>query len=200
MKNIVGEEIVRLLNGFKSQRSERENLCLTLHFVVFDLQRAIHDLVKLRHIRAASALLRVVFESHVKALWLENCASEEQVTQFKKDNVKSSVNSRNSITLHEMIEQIEQAKPNLNGSLMKFKDIHWKGLNSLTHSGTMQLIGFSALENIHSASIEDREKTLIDFSNRFAISSLGNVGRLIESVEVLKTYISLSKTVLGNYI
>ncbi|MGS0725113.1 DUF6988 family protein [Shewanella sp. 0m-11] len=81
----------------------------------------------------ASALLRVLFEAHVKGIWLYSCATDEQISQFKKDSVKSEINPKWDLKLHEMINGIETKMPHLNGTLRKFKKAHWKGLNSLTH-------------------------------------------------------------------
>ena len=39
----------------------------------------------------------------------------------------------------EMISHIETTIPHLDGTLNKFKEGHWKVLNCLTHTGTMQL-------------------------------------------------------------
>jgi len=72
VKNVVGLEILEVLDEMKSGKDERANLSLTLHFVVFDTQRAIFDLIKSNHFGTSSALLRVLFETHVKAEWLQH--------------------------------------------------------------------------------------------------------------------------------
>ncbi|EPW6767472.1 DUF6988 family protein, partial [Vibrio vulnificus] len=155
--------------------------------------RAIYDLVKLKHLGAASALLRVLFETHIKAEWIKLCASEKQVAQFKRDGVKSAIKPKNAINFQEMIADLESKKPHLNGSLQTFKDYHWKGLNSFTHSGTMQLMQFQGSLDV----TEEPESNTIDFANRFAISSLGSVGELLKDINVLKKHISLADRFLG---
>jgi predicted peroxiredoxin len=137
MKNVTGTEILAVIDGMKVQNSDRVTMSIMLHDVVFDNQRAIFDLVSLGHIRSASALLRVVFEAHVKGIWMYSCATDKQISQFKKDSVKSTVKPKCGITFNEMISDIEAELPHLNGTLSEFKKKHWKGLNCLTHSGTM---------------------------------------------------------------
>ncbi|EOV0048300.1 DUF5677 domain-containing protein [Vibrio vulnificus] len=193
MNNVVGIEILESLKEMKPELNERDNLSLMLHFVVFDTQRAIYDLVKLKHLGAASALLRVLFETHIKAEWIKLCASEKQVAQFKRDGVKSAIKPKNAINFQEMIADLESKKPHLNGSLQTFKDYHWKGLNSFTHSGTMQLMQFQGSLDV----TEEPESNTIDFANRFAISSLGSVGELLKDINVLKKHISLADRFLG---
>ncbi|AEH35308.1 hypothetical protein DEB41_17440 [Vibrio anguillarum] len=193
LNNDVGIEILESLKDMKPDLNERDNLSLMLHFVVFDTQRAIFDLVRLKHLGAASALLRVLFESHIKAEWLKVCASEKQIEQFKRDSVKSAKNSKYSISFQEMIADLEKKKPHLKGSLQAFKDYHWKGLNSFTHSGSMQLVQFQrGLDGI-----EETGSNTIDFANRFAISSLGSVGELLKDINVLQRHISLADRFLG---
>ncbi|HBC3992706.1 TPA: hypothetical protein KD874_004242 [Vibrio parahaemolyticus] len=193
LSNVVGIEILESLKEMKPELNERDNLSLMLHLVVFDTQRAIYDLVKLKHLGAASALLRVLFETHIKAEWIKMCASEKQVAQFKRDSVKSAIKPKNAIKFQEMIADLESKKPHLNGSLQTFKDYHWKGLNSFTHSGTMQLMQFQGSLDV----TEEPESNTIDFANRFAINSLGSVGELLKDINVLKKHISLADRFLG---
>lgn len=193
LNNVVGIEIIESLKDMNPELNERGNLSLMLHFVVFDTQRAIYDLVGLRHFGAASALLRVLFETHIKAEWLMLCATEKQVEQFKRDSVKSASKPKNGINFQEMIADLESKKPNLNGSLQAFKDNHWKGLNSFTHSGAMQLMQFQGSRD----ATEDTGSNTIDFANRFAINSLGSVGELLKDINVLKKHISLADRFLG---
>ena len=182
-------EIVEILKNKGKGETEAENSSLMLHLFVFDMQRAIFDLVSLKHSGAASALLRVLFEAHIKAEWVRICATEEQLHQFKKDNVKSTINPKKDITFGEMVSQLEEAKPNLDGAILEFKKHHWKGLNSYTHAGVLQLIQFSQGQEKK----EDLLNNAIDFSSRFSIASLGSVGKILKSEEILSKYINLSE-------
>lgn len=76
---------------------------------------------------------------------------------------------------------------------MEFKKYHWKGLNSFTHAGSLQLMQFSQSET----NKENLLNTAIDFSNRFTIASLGSVGKILRSEEVLSKYIHLAEKYLS---
>ena len=197
MENIVGEAILDALEDMDSGSSERANFSLMLHFVVFDTQRAIFDLIVLKHFGAASALLRVLLESHIKAQWLNLCATDKQIEQFKKDNVKSKINKKYNVTIKEMVEQIEEIKPHLNGSFREFQKYHWKGLNSFTHSGTMQLRKFTNSTEGYLESMESLAASIQDFSNRLAIGSLGETGSILCNNKIKKTYLELADSILG---
>ncbi|MBM7456858.1 hypothetical protein HNR62_002760 [Oceanisphaera litoralis] len=190
MENIIALEISDSLKGEDFKLCEKDNLALRLHFIVFDTQRAIFDLIQLKHVGAASALLRVLFEAHIKAEWLKHCASEKQVSQFKRDRVKSTNKSQEDMLFQEMIDELEEFKPHLNGTLKQFKDHHWKGLNNFTHSGTKQLMQYSKNRS------NSRAEETINFANRFAIASLGSVALMLNSINVNHTYFSLAERFL----
>lgn len=197
MKNITGIEISAVIDGMKVNNSDRETMSIMLHDVVFDNQKAIYDLVSLGHLGPASALLRVLFEAHVKGVWLYSCATDEQISQFKKDSIKSEINPKWYIKFQEMIDAIEAKMPHLNGTLRKFNDDHWKGLNSFTHSGIMQFSYEFVDGEMRRKYSSDLPTTLLCFSERFAISSLGNVGKIVGSVDIIKCSIKLSHERLG---
>lgn len=197
MENLTGTEISAVIDGMKIHTSDRVMMSIMLHDVVFDNQKAIFDLVFLGHTRPASALLRVIFEAHVKGVWLYSCATEEQVFQFKQDRVKSISNPKRDITINEIVSAIETRMPHLNGTLSGFKERYWKGLNCLTHSGTMQFSYEFIDDEMKGQYSSDYSKSLLDFSDRFAISSLGYVGKIVGCEKIIKCSLKLSKERFG---
>ncbi|NOX75915.1 MAG: hypothetical protein GXP17_04730 [Gammaproteobacteria bacterium] len=185
MENITGTKISAITNGMRVKNSDRTTLSIMLHDVVFENQRAIFDLVQLRHIGSASALLRVLFEAHIKGVWLYLCATEKQVSQLKKDSIKSTIKPKKSIHLTEMINAIEKEMPHLNGALKKFKENHWKGLNSLTHSGIMQFSYTFSGGKMTKKYSSEYSNSILEFSERFAIMSLGEVGKIAENINII---------------
>jgi hypothetical protein len=197
MENTTGAKIISALDGMDVKNVERDKFSIMLNDVVFDNQRAIFDLVKLGHLGAASALLRVLFEAHVKAIWIYSCASDKQISQFKKDRVKSRTKPKDNIQFQEMISDIETELPYYKDSISKFKEHHWKGLNSLTHSGVMQF-SYQFKDGVMSKKYQaDFSNTLLEFSERFAILSLGNVGKIVGDIEIVKLHIELAQERLG---
>ncbi|MFT6920476.1 MAG: hypothetical protein ACJA2G_003126 [Cognaticolwellia sp.] len=184
MENITGIKISAAIDGMKLKNSDRMKLTVMLHDVVFENQRAIFDLVHLGHLGPASALLRVLFEAHVKSIWLYDCATDKQIAQFKKDKIK--------LKFKDFISQIETKMPHLNGTLSKFKSNHWDGLNSLTHSGAKQFsYEFTNEEMIRQYS-DDYPQALLDFSERFAILSLHSLGIIIGDTNIINCYNKLT--------
>lgn len=191
MKNVVGEGISSVIDGMKVPNVERAIISIMLHSVVFDTQKAIYDLVSLKNYTSASALLRVMFEAHVRGLWIYSCASNEQISQFKEEDLKSSTNPSKKLFFNEMVNDVEQANPQFNGSLMKFKENHWKGLNSLTHAGMKHCKYIFSKDEMVKSYSDSQVEMMIDFSNRFAIGSLAAVGKVTSDTTILKMAIGL---------
>ena len=191
MRNIVAESISNVINGMKVPNTDRAMISIMMHSVVFDSQRAIFELVKSGNFSSASALLRVMFEAHVKGMWIYSCASELQIKQFKKDALKSSIKPKNKLEFGEMVDDIERENPHLGGRLSAFKKHHWKGLNSLTHTGVLQCSYSFVNGEMKRIFPKSYDHTMLDFANRFSIGSLGDVGRITNDAEIIATAVQL---------
>jgi len=195
--NEIGELIRSSLDNVSFDNTKQNIAAVLLHDVVFDNQRAIHDLVRGDHIGAAAALLRVLFEAHVKAIWVERCATDSEVDMINCDSLKSRVHKRQNMTFQEMIDHIEIQNPALNGSLTKFKTDHWKGLNSLTHSGASQFRNRVKNGEIRKVFSGQLINEIIKFSDRFAIASFVYVSQILKDIDSMKNALALSKEKLN---
>jgi hypothetical protein len=80
---------------------------------------------------SAFALGRPIVEGMYRALWLNACATDEELERFKeKDEIK--------LTLAQMAEAIDLAH-NAGDFFQDLKKRSWKALNSYTHTGMLQL-------------------------------------------------------------
>jgi len=78
------------------------------------------------------ALLRILFESCVRGLWLHYIANKKEIQEYKKDKVK--------IKFDTMVESVESFIQVDSGPLSSLKNNSWKLMNSFTHSGFQHLI------------------------------------------------------------
>lgn len=171
------EDII-LNESSKRNMDEKEWVSYRLHCIVLENQLAIFDLVKEGHIGPAYALLRITFETHVKALWIYKCATDRHVKQFKEDKLTT-------MTLHKMIEDLESTDLGLEGSLKELKCDIWKKFNSYTHSGSMQI------NRIFEPNQYDQYP--IDFSTKVAISSFAAIGILLGNKRFLDHSIQIAE-------
>jgi hypothetical protein len=109
----------------------------TLLTVTIDHAQGIRILLDKGAYPSAAALMRVVFETYIRAMWLWECANEKQVETFiNKDKVVSTEGK--SIPFKSLVKAVE-ASHNLPAYLSEIQANVWSGLNSLTHGGNIQL-------------------------------------------------------------
>ena len=88
-------------------------------------------LVKERLYGAAFALLRAVFESYVRGIWLHRCATKVDLEKFAKDK---------SPKFNELIKAVEKLEGHEDKVLSKIRERVWKSMNSYTHTGYLQVV------------------------------------------------------------
>ncbi|MDC5818209.1 DUF5677 domain-containing protein [Vibrio europaeus] len=116
----------------------RIQLASTLYTVVIDHAQGIRFLIENRSYPSAFALLRVIFETYIRASWFEHCATNEQIESFvSKDEIMNS--DKRSINFGQLVSDVDAAL-GTDSYFSQVKKGTWKGLNSLTHSGLQQAI------------------------------------------------------------
>lgn len=103
----------------------------------FEHATSLKYLVAARLCTSAAALLRVQYESLVRALWVLYCASDAKAEQMIADLTYESAKQNSKIPmLSEMLEDIEQKAPHAPVDKLKaFKYSAWRPLNSFVHGG-----------------------------------------------------------------
>lgn len=86
---------------------------------------------------SASALLRVQYESLVRAIWMHHCATEQDVELMLAELTRESAKQASKIPmLSRMLDEIEVKAPHVPvDSLREFKHYSWKPLSSYVHGG-----------------------------------------------------------------
>jgi hypothetical protein len=109
----------------------------TLLTVTIDHAQGIRILLNKGAYPSAAALMRVVFETYIRAMWLRGCANEKQVETFiNKDKVVSTEGK--TIYFKDLVKAVE-ASHDLPAYLSEIGANVWSGLCSLTHGGNIQL-------------------------------------------------------------
>ena len=196
-ENEIGDFIKSAIDGTSFENTKRNVASVLLHDVVFDTQRAIFDLVLKEHYGPAGALLRVLFEAHVKAVWVARCATEDEIEQLNSDTLKSRRHPRKNMSFQEMIDNIESLTPNMDGKLSEFKKAHWRGLNSLTHSGALQFKNRIQGAEIGKAFAPGFVSDLTEFSSRFTIVSFVYLAFLSKNQELIENALAYSSEKLN---
>lgn len=118
---------------------------------------------------SAFALLRVLFETYIRAMWLEKCANSEQLEKYiNEDKLISKSNGK--LNFGDMVLEVEAAHE-LPVYFSEIKNHTWSGLNSFTHSGAIQLhrnFGGSSIQHCYE---NDHINEAIEFSTMIACMS-----------------------------
>ncbi len=99
--------------------------------VVLDYFTGITATVEKRAYGSAFSLVRSIFETFVRAVWLKDCATKEDLAAFERDE-----RGRNLDLILAKIEELEAFK---SGTLSDLKKQAWSAMNSYTHGGIHQV-------------------------------------------------------------
>ncbi|WP_415756377.1 DUF6988 family protein [Pseudomonas sp. LT1P18] len=109
----------------------------------FEHSRGVKSLVAAGLCSSAAALMRVQYESLVRAMWSLYGASNEQVDELLAELTPSSGRraSRASVSINSMLNAVQEKAPHAPvKSLREFKDSSWYPLNSFVHGGIHAVI------------------------------------------------------------
>lgn len=117
--------------GLTFPADDRTMLTLGCFDVAIEHQAAIALLTSASIYGSAFALLRVLTESVVRGLWLQACATDAELTKFKRGRLDKSFAT--------LIEEYELKIGTPSGVLSNFKATAWDALNGFTHTGFHQV-------------------------------------------------------------
>jgi hypothetical protein len=111
---------------------ERSRLAVGCFDMAIEHQAAILILIGASLHGSAFSLLRVLFESLVRGLWIIHCANDQGIADFKSGKIGKT-------NIANLIKEIEENNALSKHTLSKFKSNSWEALNDFTHTGPHQL-------------------------------------------------------------
>ena len=134
----------------------------TLYAVTLDHAQGIKNCLIGKAYAPAFALLRVLFETYIRAMWLEKCADEKQLKKFiNDDEVVSKKNKK--LYFKDMVLEVESLHK-FPPYLSEIANNSWSSLNSITHSGSIQLHKNFNGSSIQSGYDDEHINEAVDFS------------------------------------
>ncbi|TLM74786.1 DUF6988 family protein [Microbulbifer harenosus] len=122
---------------------------------------------------SAFALLRVLFETYIRAMGLSKCASSKQLDKYiNEDKLVSKTNGK--LMFGNMVLEVESAA-DLPAYFSKIKDHTWSGLNSITHSGAIQLHRNFSGSSIRHRYEQDHINEAVEFATMIACMSFAGL-------------------------
>ena len=144
-----------------------------LFAIALDHAQGVKFLLKNNACPSAFSLLRIIFETYIRGMWIERCANEFLIDQFiKKDKIITKDNK--ALNFGGMVLEVEN-KHQLPTYFSEIKNNTWAGLNSLTHSGSIQLHNNYDGKSIMHCYGDDRVNEAIAFTMMLASMSFAAI-------------------------
>lgn len=99
--------------------------------LALDFFTGITSSVEMRAYGSAFALVRPLFETFVKAVWLKDCATDKEIEAFEKDKLSKKFG--------EILVQVEGLETFRHGALSDLKKQAWSAMSGYTHGGIHQI-------------------------------------------------------------
>lgn len=119
------------IDGLAVSTDTRTRLVAGCFDIVLEHQKAIVLLALNNIYGSAYSLLRPLFETYIRGLWLLRCATNSEVSEFQKGKVKKE--------FWQLIADIEKIEGYQEGALSKSKKASWRAMNDYTHGGINQV-------------------------------------------------------------
>lgn len=127
----LGNWVLERIGGKNISASPRIAIPAGCFDVAIEHHNGIVVLCENGHFGTACALIRVIFEACVRGIWLHNCATEDELTQYRNDNLRKGFNN--------VLQEVEQLEGFNEGILGNVKSEYWGAMNSFTHTGILQV-------------------------------------------------------------
>ena len=160
--------IERQVDGLPGPALLRNRLASPCFVVVQEHHQAILLLFAQRHPLHASAfaLVRPVYESLVRGVWLWHCASEAELQAFSKGGKPPSMPT--------ILKAVEQTPSYAGGQLSAVYSRSWETMCAYTHTGAQQIQRWNTSDLIAANYSDEEVDEVLRFTGTFALlSTLG---------------------------
>jgi len=188
------EELIQWLDqqidGLEISSEERTRLAAGCLDMALEHQKAIVLLVANKLYGSAFSLARLIFEAYVRGVWLQMCATDAEIEEYKNDKLKKNFAS--------LIQDIENCDGFDEKVLSTAKTANWISMNSYTHSGYLQTVRRNKEETIEPNYTEEEINEVLNIANALGMLSALQVSLLAGKKELANGMLEKSKTIFDN--
>jgi hypothetical protein len=129
--------ILQILELQPYQNDEKSKIAKIACEISIEHSISIKDLIYVSRVTSAISLLRLQFESLVRAYWIYNVASDTSINKLSADLEPTTVKSADKLPmLSEMMTELNgKIGETTYGMLQEFKHYSWKATSSYVHCG-----------------------------------------------------------------
>jgi len=122
--------IAERLDGLQLPGGTRESLAISCHDLVIEHHFGITVLVRSEVYGSAFSLVRSIFETFVRGVWLRHCATDAEIQKYQSDRL--------NLNFGQLVNAVEKVPGFGDEVLSRLKEKSWSAMNSYTHGGALQ--------------------------------------------------------------
>lgn len=163
----LSEKMNECLRGIVIPSDDSSFIPTLFHNVAIEHQRSVAVLIDHQLYSSACSIVRSLFEAYVKGVWFYECAEEVHFTRLREDKFEKP--------FWQLVSEIDEAK---GSDLSRSKQLYWRSLNSLTHTGAAQLKRRVNQDEIRQNYDDDFLKETLMFSDNYAFLACGELAKI----------------------
>jgi hypothetical protein len=182
----LGSELSQEIQSLEIQANLRTHLAAACHFTAMEHHCGIALLFSAGHPAPALALLRPVFESYIRGVWLSDCATDTEIKEYKAGNWKKAP------PIKAMVERLEETPTFDTGLLSKSLLANWQNMCGYAHTGIEQIRISTSGNTIERNFTSEQVDEALDFAGASAIMAAIAIAALAENVAVANKLMGLA--------
>ena len=175
--------IEQRLDGLEIPKKSRPVISAGCHDVVIEHHFGITTLIKSKIYSSSFALVRPLFETFVRGVWLQNCASDDELKKFNND----SLDKKFGVLLGD-IEKLDGFSSKV---LSNLKEQAWSEMCGFTHGGIQQIGRRVLNDEIYPDFREDEIVEVIRLCQAFSLLSFIQIVGVANRVDLANDAIEL---------
>jgi len=174
------EDLIRWMdskiNDLEFCANDRNRIAAACFDLAHEHHRSIILLIANSLSGSAFSLVRLLFESYIRGLWLLKVATDQEIEDYKNENFRKSFSS--------LIDDVERLDGYNTGVLKRAKEAGWASMNSYTHGGFLHLVRRNTPDYIE-PNYSDAEKIeVINFANSFSLLAALGIADIANNVDL----------------
>jgi hypothetical protein len=181
------KESSELIDGATFTSSNRTRASVGLLHLSLEHNRGIISCIEHGIWGSAFALFRCQFESLVRGLWVQCCATDEEVNGF--------LDGREPPRIKVLLEAIEQVSGFESGALTAAKAALWTTMNDYTHGGAVQVKARNTESDIVVNYDVQHVEAVLEYSVHLAYTCGVEIAKICDSEELANELMALHKEI-----
>jgi hypothetical protein len=164
------------IEGLEFPASDRNRVAAACFHQALEHHEAIVRLVRLRLYGSAFALVRPLFESYVRAIWLGKCANDSDLGRFHKGKLNKEFGA--------LVSDIEAHEGYNVGVIARVKSASWRAMNDFTHGGPLQIIRRITNDSIAANYANDEVAEALSFAGAIGLLATSEIALLANRIDI----------------